>query len=78
MRDGLFNMNDKLKLSIIIVLVTGYLIYSNKPHYLFKDDGEFKQFGLNSDQTPFPFFMVLTVIGFISYYGQLLYGGKYV
>jgi hypothetical protein len=22
--------------------------------------------------------MVLTVIGFLSYYGQLLYGGKYV
>ena len=78
MSDSLFNINDQLKISIILVLVSGYLIYDNKPTYFFKENGEFKQFGLNSDETPFPFFMVLTVIGFLSYYGQILYGGKYV
>lgn len=78
MSDSLFNINDQLKISIILVLVSGYLIYDNKPKYFFKDNGEFKQFGLNSDETPFPYFMVLTVIGFLSYYGQILYGGKYV
>ena len=78
MSDSLFNINDQLKISIVIVLVSGYLIYDNKPSCFFKDNGEFKQFGLNTEQTPFPFFMVLTVIGFLSYYGQLLYGGKYV
>ena len=78
MSDSLFNINDQLKISIILVLVSGYLIYDNKPSYFFKENGEFKHFGLNSDETPFPFFMVLTVIGFLSYYGQILYGGNYV
>ena len=78
MSDSLFNINDQLKISIILVLVSGYLIYDNKPSYFFKDNGEFKQFGLKAEETPFPYFMVLTVIGFLSYYGQILYGGKYV
>jgi len=74
----MIELNDNLKISIVVVLVSSYLIYEQKPAYFFKDDGEFKTFGLKSDETPFPFFMVITVLGFTTYYGLLLKEGKYV
>tara|TARA_B100000212_G_scaffold340680_1_gene321928 strand:+ start:1203 stop:1439 length:237 start_codon:yes stop_codon:yes gene_type:complete len=78
MGDNLININDQLKIAVLVVLVSGYLIYEQKPSLLFKDNGEFKHFGLNKDETPFPFFLVVTVIGFTSYYCLLLKEGKYV
>jgi hypothetical protein len=78
MIDSLFNINNQMKLAIVIMLAAGYAIYETKPTYFFKDSGEFKQFGLKSDETPFPFFMIVTLIGFTSYYGLLLKEGKYV
>ena len=74
----MIQLNDNLKISIIVVLITSYLIYYRKPPCMFKDNGEFKSFGLQSDETPFPFFMITTVIGFTTYYGLLLKEGKYV
>ena len=49
-----------------------------KPLCMFKGDGEFKNFGLKQDETPFSFMIVITIIGFTTYYGLLLKGGKYV
>ena len=74
----MIELNDNLKISIVVILISGYLIYNQRPKYFFKSNGEFKSFGLNKDETPFPFFMVLTVIGFTTYYGLLLKGGKYI
>ena len=74
----MIQLNDNLKISIIVVLITSYLIYYRKPSCMFKDNGEFKSFGLQSDETPFPLFMITTVIGFTTYYGLLLKEGKYV
>ena len=45
---------------------------------MFKDNGEFKHFGLNRDETPFPFYIIITVIGFTTYYALLIRDGKYV
>ena len=74
----MIQLNDNLKISIIVVLVSSYLIYDQKPECFFKPTGEFKAFGLKQDETPFPFFMVLMIVGFTSYYGLLLKEGKYV
>ena len=74
----MIQLNDNLKISIVVVLVASYLIYDQKPPCMFKDDGTFKNFGLRNDETPFPFFMIITVIGFTTYYGLLLKEGKYV
>jgi len=74
----MIQLNDNLKISIVVVLITSYLIYGRKPPCMFKDTGEFKSFGLQSDETPFPFFMIITVVGFTTYYGLLLKAGKYV
>ena len=78
MSDNLITINDQLKISVVIVLIAGYLLYEHKPSVFFKDNGEFKKFGVQNDETPFPFFMALMVIGFTSYYALLLKEGKYV
>ena len=74
----MIELNDNLKISIVVVLVSSYLIYDQKPEYFFTPTGEFKSFGLKRDETPFPFFMVITILGFTTYYGLLLKEGKYV
>jgi len=74
----MIELNDNLKVSILVILVSSYLIYDRKPDCLFKDNGEFKAFGLKPDETPFPFFMIISVIGFTTYYGLLLRESKYV
>ena len=74
----MIELNDNLKIAIVVVLVTSYLIYEQKPGCFFTSKGEFKGFGLNQDETPFPFFMVIILIGFTTYYGLLLKEGKYV
>jgi len=74
----MIQLNDNLKISIVVVLVASYLIYDQKPDCMFKSTGEFKPFGLKHDETPFPFFMIITVIGFTTYYGLILREGRYV
>ena len=74
----MIQLNENLKISIVVVLIASYLIYERKPPCMFKDNGEFKSFGLQSDETPFPFFMIITIIGFTTYYGLILREGKYV
>ena len=74
----MIQLNDQLKISIIVVLIASYFLYNQKPSCMFKNNGEFKSFGLKPDETPFPFFMIITVIGFTTYYGLLLKEGKYV
>ena len=74
----MIELNDSLKISIIVIVVSSYLIYDQKPECFFTSKGEFKSFGLNKDQTPFPFFMAITILGFTTYYGLLLKEGKYV
>ena len=68
----MIQLNDNLKLSIIVVLLSSYFIYDMKPACMFKDNGEFKNFGLKQDETPFFFTIVISVIGFTTYYGLLL------
>ena len=74
----MIQLNDNLKMTIVVILISSYFLYDQKRPCMFKDNGEFKGFGLNQDETPFPFFMVITVIGFTTYYGLLLKEGKYV
>jgi hypothetical protein len=74
----MIELNDNLKIAIVVVLVTSYLIYEQKPGCFFTSKGEFKGFGLKPNETPFPFFVVITLIGFTTYYGLILKEGKYV
>jgi hypothetical protein len=74
----MIKLNDQLKISILVLLVGSYIIYDQKPRLMFKENGEFKHFGVKQDETIFPFFMMITVMGFTVYYVLLLREGKYV
>jgi len=78
MSDGLLNINHNLKITALIVLVVGYFVYEQKPSQFFTSDGKFKNFGLKQNETPFPYFIMLMIVGFLTYYCLLLKDGKYV
>ena len=74
----MIQLNDNLKISIIGVLLSSYILYDQKPDIMFQKNGTFKQFGLKQVETLLPFFLVITIIGFTLYYGLLLKEGRYV
>jgi len=74
----MFQLNDKLQASLVVIILTSYLLYDQKPALMFHPDGRFKQFGLSQDETICPFLLVITIIGFTCYYYLLIKEGKYV
>ena len=64
--------------SVMIYLITCYLLFSIKHPKMFHENGDFKTFGLNEDQTIYPFWLVTTVIGIFSYYLILVSKGEYL
>tara|TARA_B100001094_G_C18106315_1_gene758577 strand:+ start:1118 stop:1342 length:225 start_codon:yes stop_codon:yes gene_type:complete len=74
----MIQLNENLKAAIIVLLLASYVIYEQKPDLMFKEDGSFKSFGVRHNETPFPFFIVITILGFTVYYGLLLKGGNYI
>ena len=45
---------------------------------MFDENGDFKSFGLNRDETVFPFWLVTLMIGLFSYYLLVIRKGEYV
>ena len=74
----MIKLNDKLKLSIVVILITSYILYNQKPDIMFHKDGTFKNFGLHRDETIFHYLLVITIIGFTTYYYLLIREGKYI
>ena len=59
--------DDNIKMAIIIFGIFSFGLYYFKPQFAFHPDGSFKQFGLNKDQTIYPFWLVVLIIGIVSY-----------
>lgn len=74
----MIQLNDNLKISILVMLVSAYLLYDKKPDSMFQRDGTFKNFGLKQDETICHYLIVITLIGFTTYYYLLIKEGKYV
>lgn len=64
--------------ALMIYLITCYLLFSIKHPKMFEKNGDFKTFGLQEDQTIFPFWLVTTVIGLFSYYLILVTNGDFM
>ena len=47
----MIELNDNLKITLVVVLILSYFLYDQKPECMFKENGEFKHFGLNKDET---------------------------
>ena len=60
--------NDRFKYALILYVGIIFVLVILKPKFLFKKNGEFKEFGTGKDKTPIPFWLVLLVVVIISYY----------
>tara|TARA_Y100000817_G_scaffold97925_1_gene76339 strand:- start:3465 stop:3689 length:225 start_codon:yes stop_codon:yes gene_type:complete len=64
----MFEFDEILLTTIIIYLGTCYFLYNLKHPKMFDEKGNFKCFGLNKNETIFPFWLVTTIIGLFTYY----------
>lgn len=64
----MFDFDENLIIALIIYLGSCFFFYRLKHEKMFNDEGKFKCFGLNKDETTFPFWLVTTMIGLFSYY----------
>ena len=71
-------LNNKLKVSILALLISGYFIHEMKLPCFYDSQGKFKEFGLRNDQTILPLWLALAIIGLIVYNYQIFMEGKYV
>ena len=64
----MFEFDKTLCMTILIYLASCYILYNVKHEKMFDEEGNFKNFGLNKQETIFPFWLVTTIIGLLSYY----------
>tara|TARA_B100000900_G_scaffold413589_1_gene437953 strand:- start:4946 stop:5182 length:237 start_codon:yes stop_codon:yes gene_type:complete len=64
----MLNFDENLITSIIIYLGACYVLYNYKSEKMFDESGNFKTFGLNKDETIFPFWLITSLIGISCYY----------
>ena len=60
--------NDRFKYALILYVGIIFILVILKPKFLFKKNGEFKEFGTGKDKTVFPFWLIIFVAIVISYY----------
>jgi len=72
----MFDMDEKLIMAILIYLGSCYILYGFKHPKMFDEKGNFKCFGLSKNETVFPFWLVTTMIGLISYYLIIIVKGE--
>ena len=74
----MFELSNTLIKTIGIYLLVCYGLYQIKHPRMFNENGEFKKFGLNENETITPFWLITTLVGLSSYYLLLIQDGKYV
>ena len=72
----MFDFNDDLVKAIMIYLGACYFLYQQKHDKMFSENGHFRCFGLHKEETVFPFWLVTTMIGLMSYYILVLRDGE--
>ena len=61
------NFDDNIKLAIILFGIFSFGLYYLKPSVAFNEDGTFKQFGVNKEQTIYPFWLITLIVGILIY-----------
>ncbi len=64
----MFEFDEILFITIVIYLVSCYILYEIKHPKMFDEQNNFRCFGLNKNETVFPFWLVTTMIGLFTYY----------
>ena len=58
---------SNFRLTIVFFILSCLIIYYIKPKCIFNDDNTFKQFGLSSDKTPIPFWLLTISLSILVY-----------
>jgi len=74
----MFELSSNLVKTILIYLFVCFGLYKIKHPKMFKQNGEFRNFGLNYDETLVPFWLVTTLSGISTYYLLLIQEGNYM
>ena len=64
----MFEFNETFIKTLFIYLMSCYILYTIKHQIMFDENGNFKSFGLNKNDTIFPFWLDTTIIGLTTYY----------
>ena len=64
----MFEFDEIFIITLVIYLISCYILYTLKHPKMFDEEGNFKCFGLNKNETIFPFWLVTTMIGLFTYY----------
>jgi len=64
----MFDFDENLILSLIFYFGACLTLYNMKLPVMFEDNGDFKSFGLDPDETIYPYWLVTSMIGLLSYY----------
>ena len=59
--------------TLIIYLIGCYMLYNIKHPKMFDEGGKFRCFGLQREETIYPFWLVTTIIGITTYYLLRIY-----
>jgi hypothetical protein len=63
----MIEIDDTLKKTLLFYLLFSFFLYQMKPDCMFHGNDEFKQFGTGPDKTIYPFWLVTTVLGMVTY-----------
>jgi hypothetical protein len=64
----MFNLDGNIITSLIIYLASCVVLYNYKHEKMFDENGDFKSFGLGSEETIFPYWLITSLIGLSCYY----------
>ena len=60
--------NNRVKVAITTYLLLITIIYVKKPHCMFDENNKMKEFGVDKEQTIFPFPLCVIVLSIFIYY----------
>ena len=76
----MLQLGKHIKLTIIIYVLIGIILYYLKPAMMFSPNGDFKKFGMGDKRynTVFPYWLVTTMMGFMVFYIILTCNNDYL
>jgi len=63
----MFDFDENLKYIILLFILSSYIIYQSNCYLFFDENKKLKQFGLGSNKTILPFWLVLLLIASMIY-----------
>jgi hypothetical protein len=60
-------INKQIGTGILALIGTAILLWFLKPSFMFKKNGQFKNFGVGSNKTILPFWLAVLIVGIVAY-----------